>query len=357
MSNPYVGLPPRAYWRSGVADVSFLEMQDVYRPRYEISRESTRIAAAGSCFAQHIGRQFKARGYQFVDVEKPLPMLPESAWNDYGFNMYSARYGNLYSARQLLQMFRRAHGLFTPEEDVWEKNGRFYDPFRPNIEKNGYATPEEVRRDRDFHLAAVRRILEQTDVFVFTFGLTEAWECIADGAILPTCPGTVAGQFDPEKYRFVNFSYEDVLGDFTAFKDFAEGIRPGIRFLITVSPVPLTATASDQHVLPATVYSKSVLRTVCGTLYQKYENVDYFPSFELVSSHPGRAMFFRPNLREVSPVGVAHVMDAFFGPHTAGQAAPEPEPVSAEKAPARAKPRMSEDDLVCEEALLEEFGR
>ena len=173
--NPYENLPPKAFWRRAVAENSMYDVSGLWNPKFKLSPKMP-VSTYGSCFAQHIGRQFKARGYQFVDVEKPLPMLPESAWNDYGFNMYSARYGNLYSARQLLQMFRRAHGLFTPEEDVWEKNGRFYDPFRPNIEKNGYATPEEVRRDRDFHLAAVRRILEQTDVFVFTFGLTEAWD-------------------------------------------------------------------------------------------------------------------------------------------------------------------------------------
>ena len=193
MSHPYIGLPQEAYWRSGVADVSFLELQNVYRPRFDISRSQTRIAAAGSCFAQHIGRQFKTRGYRFVDVEKPCELLPPESYSDFGFNMYSARYGNLYSARQLLQMFRRAHGQFTPLEDVWEKDGRFYDPFRPTIEPKGYATRDEVLRDRAYHLSAVRKILEQTDVFVFTFGLTEAWERIADGAILPTCPGTVAG--------------------------------------------------------------------------------------------------------------------------------------------------------------------
>lgn len=355
MPHPYENLPPKAYWRSGVADVSFLELKDVYTPRFEIDRNSTRIAAAGSCFAQHIGRQFKTRGYKFIDVEAPLEIMPKTAYADYGFDMYSARYGNLYSARQLLQMFRRAHGHFTPQEDVWEKNRRFYDPFRPAIEKNGYASADEMRRDRAHHLVSVRKMLEQTDVFVFTFGLTEGWECIADGAILPTCPGTVAGEFDPEKYRFVNFSYEDVMADFSAFMALAQEIKPDMRFLITVSPVPLTATASEQHVLPATVYSKSVLRTVCGTLYAKHDCVDYFPSYELVSSHPGRAMFFRPNLREVSPVGVAHVMDAFFGPITQSQ--PEQATVNSEPSTIKAPPPMNEDDLVCEEALLEEFGR
>ena len=69
-ANPYVGLPQEAYWKSAVAELSPLEINDIYRPRFPISRDTV-IAAAGSCFAQHIGRQFKARGYKFLDVEPP----------------------------------------------------------------------------------------------------------------------------------------------------------------------------------------------------------------------------------------------------------------------------------------------
>ena len=39
---------------------------------------------------------------------------------------------------------------------------------------------------------------------------------------------------------------------------------PKLRILLTVSPVPLTATAGDDHVLLATTYSKSVLRAGRG---------------------------------------------------------------------------------------------
>ena len=37
-------------------------------------------------------------------------------------------------------------------------------------------------------------------------------------------------------------------------------MNPKARLVLTVSPVPLAATASGSHVLPATIYSKSVLR-------------------------------------------------------------------------------------------------
>ena len=351
MENPYTAQPKKAFWRSGVSDVSPLEFVDVYRPRFPVT-DDTKIAAAGSCFAQHIGREFKKRKFQFLDCELPPPQMSAADYERFGFNMYSGRYGNLYSVRQLLQLFQRALGLFSPEETLWRSADRYYDPFRPAIEPGGFASETELRNDVQYHLQRARTLLSDADLFVFTFGLTEAWIANADGAVLPTCPGTVAGEFDDRRYHFHNFNYREVLEDAEAFIALALAHNPEMRFLVTVSPVPLTATASQDHVLPATVYSKSVLRAVCGELKNKYAQLDYFPSYELVASHPMRAMFFQPNLRAVSPVGVKHVMDVFFGADRDVTPAPP-----RSKAPAAPVPALDDDDVVCEEAILETFFR
>lgn len=342
--NPYAKLPPEAFWRSGVADRSPLHIDGIYAPRFLIAKTDP-IAAAGSCFAQHIGRQFKERGYHFLDIE-PAPLaLPAHRHAEFGLGLYSARYGNVYTVRQLLQLFKRASGAFRPQETCWEKDGRYCDPFRPAIEPGGFMSRAELEADCHAHLDALSSLLSQTSVFIFTFGLTEAWECKADGAVLPTCPGTVAGAFDPERYAFVNFDYPETLSDAEEFIALALAANPTMRFLLTVSPVPLTATMSGDHVLTATIQSKSVLRAVCGTLRRKYACVDYFPSYELAASHPTRAMFFEPNLRIIAPRGVAHIMQAFFAAH--GEAA-------AHKA---VKPELHPDDLACEDELLERFAR
>ncbi len=349
MDHPYKNLEKRAFWKSAVSNLNPLEFQDIYRPRFPIT-QNTGIAAAGSCFAQHIGHQFKNRGYRFIDVEPAPRFIGEKDINRFGFDLYSARYGNVYSVRQLLQLFQRAFGLFTPEETVWESKGRFYDPFRPSIEPNGFATREEAERDIEYHLQQVRAILGRTELFVFTFGLTEGWVNTSDGSALPTCPGTIAGEYDDKKYAFHNYTHAEVLADAKSFIAFALERNPNMKFLFTVSPVPLTATASGHHVLPATVYSKSVLRGVCGELYDAFPQVDYFPSYELVSAHPMRAMAYNPNLRSVASEGVRHVMDVFFNAiggadalAPADQPAATPEPKSAA-------------DLACDELILQEFG-
>lgn len=44
-----------------------MELEDVYIPKFEIAKTDT-IVAAGSCFAQHIGKQFKLRGYGYLGM-------------------------------------------------------------------------------------------------------------------------------------------------------------------------------------------------------------------------------------------------------------------------------------------------
>ena len=353
--HPYHNLPPAAYWRSAVAEVNPLEMTSLYRPRFELTR-NMKIATAGSCFAQHIGRTFKTRGYNVLDVESAPAFLQEEDHVRFGFGMYSARFGNIYTIRHLVQLFKRASGDFKPDEQLWKTNGRYYDPFRPSVEPSGFATPEEAFKDIAYHLAQVNKLLGQTDVFVFTFGLTEGWLVQSDGAALPTCPGTIAGDFDPTRYIFKNFNYESVLADAIEFIEMAREIRNHMRFLVTVSPVPLPATASGHHVLPATVYSKSVLRAVCGALVEKYDYVDYFPSFEIISSHPMRGMFYKENMRKVTPQGVEHVMNCFFRAH--GHAEFSPIPSTSKAQNAQFEPvEVDEYELACDELMLEQYAR
>lgn len=100
--NPYIGLPKRNFWRSAVADLNPLELTELYLKRFEIG--SKRIAAAGSCFAQHIGRQFAARGFNYIDVEPAPPGFPATLKSEFGYGLFSARFGNIYTARQRLQL-------------------------------------------------------------------------------------------------------------------------------------------------------------------------------------------------------------------------------------------------------------
>lgn len=309
--NPYTAMPDRAFWKKAVADLHFMDTADLWDPMP--LKRSDRVATAGSCFAQHIGNNLALRGADFMDMEPAPPLFASTdEARHFGFGVFSCRYGNIYTSRQLLQLFDEAHGARTPSERVWQKNGRFYDALRPGVDPVGQDSAESVLALREHHLIRVREMFAGLDVFVFTMGLTEGWEAVADGTIYPTAPGTIAGEYDPAAYRFRNLRHAEILTDMKDFRNRLKGVNPRARILLTVSPVPLTATASQDHVLVATTYSKSVLRAVAGELAEDHEDVFYFPSYEIISSHPGQGRFFNRDQRTVNPSGVDFVMRHFF---------------------------------------------
>src|SRR5262249_55622616 len=132
-----------------------------------------------------------------------------------------------------------------------------------------------------------------------------------DGAVYPMCPGTAAGSFDPDKHEFVNFTFSEVYADLRYVVRLLSRIRPHIRLIFTVSPVQLTATASGEHVLTATTYSKSLLRTVAGQIAKEYPSVDYFPSYEIVTAPVFRGASYADDMRAVTSSGAAFVMERF----------------------------------------------
>ena len=349
MKNHYSKLKPTAFWRSAVAESAHLDMRQIYEKKWRIWH-NWKIATAGSCFAQHIASHMRTNGYRVMDVE-PAPWgLPAEHRTTYGFGLYSARYGNIYTARQLRQLAEEALTDDWQDPLIWEHEGRYYDAIRPNIEPGGFATPELVVKAREYHLKCVKEMFLDCDVFIFTLGLTEAWRHKESGRIVPIAPGVIAGADIIDSYEFVNFDFNEVMSDMKTFMNVVAAARTkphAVRYVLTVSPVPLTATASGNHVLTATTYSKSVLRAVAGALSERMNKVDYFPSYEIVTNPAARGTFFSPNLRSVRKEGVEVVMDTFFHHHPPAQAET---PTSTD-----AQAETGEDDVVCEEQLLEAF--
>ncbi len=345
--SPYKGREAKSFWKQSVAGRAPHQLPGLYSRKFGIA-PTDGIMTAGSCFAQHIARHLRAAGYNVLDTEPAPPWMSAETAQRYGFGTYSARFGNIYYVRQFLQLVQEATGRRTPADIAWEKDGRFFDALRPAVEPHGLETAELVSLHREQHLARVRQLLAGTSVLVFTLGLTEGWVHTASGTLYPTAPGTIAGDYDPATYHFHNFSYAEVHADLIELRQLLQQLSPGLKIILTVSPVSLAATAGGEHVLPATVYSKSVLRAAAGALAGEFADVDYFPSYEVITGAPSGNSLLDATLRNVTPEGVETVMGYFFAEHPVHAVAADPAP-GQPAAP-------SAEAVLCEEALLEAFG-
>ena len=341
---PYTGLPDYHFWRRSVASVEAHLLDPVVKARFSIA-PSDRIATAGSCFAQHIARRLRALGDYYLIAEDGAH-LPEAERAKRQYGVFSARYGNIYTAAQLWQLWREAYGEWAPDEPVWRTpGGGWIDPLRPSVEL--FNSAEETKDDRRRHLAAVRGIFESCNILVFTLGLTEAWRSRIDGTVYPLAPGVAGGIYDPERYGFVNFTPGEVEESLTLFLEAVKLRNPALRVILTVSPVPLAATYEDRSVLVSTTYSKAALRVAAEAMIRRYDWIDYFPSYEIITGSPTGGLYYREDDREVNSLGVAHVM-RLFERHYINNAG-----VATAENPWCAPGLAEAETILCDEALID----
>lgn len=317
--NPYAGLQNYQFWRRAIEAVDSSMVDPVVGSKFKLS-VSDKVATAGSCFAQHISRTLASNGFTYYVTETGTGVDDsEHSLKDLNYGVFSARYGNIYTSRQLVQLFDRAYGRFSPLDNAWRrKDGRYVDPFRPLVEPLGYASAADVEIARASHFDSVREMFENMTVFVFTLGLTEAWRRKDDGAVFPLAPGVAAGAMDGDIYEFVNFETHEVIEDLQQFLLRLESVNADCKVILTVSPVPLIATYEQRHVLASTTYSKSALRAAADHIVRRYSSCEYFPSYEIITGNFSRGAYFEADLRSVREEGVGHVMRLFMEHYSQG---------------------------------------
>lgn len=351
MTHPYSNLKDRNFWYKAMTAPAPGHIDPVGDKK--IIKPVDRVSTMGSCFAQHLSKNIAKSGFCYFVAESAPSGIAEAEAQLRNYGVFSARYGNVYTAKQAVQLFDRAFGSFIPDENIWEKGHCFVDAFRPQVEPKGFATKAQLLEDRAHHLACVKRIFLESEWFIFTLGLTEAWRSKRDGSIFPVAPGVSGGSFDTSEHEFINFTAAEVTADLGEFFTKIKAVNPAINILLTVSPVPLIATYEDRHVWVSTTASKAALRVAADEVQKAFNHVIYFPSYEVITSPATGGRYYADDLRQVTDIGVKHVMRLFYK-HFMFEGEP-----AATQAPA---PKPSEGfreatDIVCDEEEIERAVR
>ena len=279
-------------------------------PGFTVEPED-RIFAIGSCFAREVETHLRKLGFAvdsyaapgtFGDYETPNPRYPAS-----GFL-------NKYNPESIYQELQWAldPALHFPPEALQEVQGGMW--------RDVMAFPAFGERPSDEMLEihcrmtdVVRRIAK-CRVVVVTLGLVEVFYDTETGLYANTTPHLTAS---PGRYEFGVLTYPEVMDALARIHGVLSAYgHPDVRIVVTVSPVPLDATFTNEDIVVANTYSKSLLRQAAGEWAQANRNVHYFPSYEIVmnSSH-SRAWFM--DGRHVRPDMVAHIMQTFADAYAA----------------------------------------
>lgn len=304
MQHPYKKLNKNKFWKS----INSGEI-DLGKAKFSIS-SSDKIISAGSCFASNIISYLESYGLEYIKAEK-RPFGLADLVDNYFYDTYSARYGNIYNPRQLLQLIQRATGEIKPVERYWIQGNKFIDPYRPGL-KFKPESESEFELETKSHFSKIRYLISEANVFIFTSGLSEIWFNAKDKIVYPACPGTIAGEFDPSIHIFHLLNSHEIYEDLVKCRVAIMSVNPKIKFIFSVSPVPMIATASDKTILVANSTSKANLLDATIRMCEEFQNCEYFPAYDLVFSNTSKMAVFEPDGRTVKKIVIDMVMDKFF---------------------------------------------
>jgi hypothetical protein len=271
--------------------------------------KSTPIATAGSCFAFEISTVLQEQGYNYLIAERPDDPREGVIVNGYNpgdpYVRFSGNYGLLFNSPSLLRIAERAFGTREFKKLLVPEGDGFIDPYRENVY---FRNQQAYLDDYPKHTEALRKILTETEVFVYTMGLNECWVYRDDKTAISRNPRA-------NFYALVEHKRLTVQENVHYIEEFFRLCRrhnPKMKLILSVSPIPFLATGlSDvSHVVEANCHSKSVLRVAAQELVEKHEDIHYFPSFEMV-------MFtlddpWESDLRHVKRDAVREVVNVFY---------------------------------------------
>lgn len=286
-----------------------LSKEAIWTPKFLLTKKHS-IATVGSCFAKHISKALITRGYTCLDADLPVNELSSDSLRFFNDGNRSSREVNIFTAALLKQWLTWALTNEPVPDEAWVRSGRFHDPFgSTSVESTGFFSYEEMKASRDCTLKVIRDVFTQADLFIFTLGSAEAWINTENACVYP---GTVCGEFDVKKYKLKSYDYNEVRRDLRESFELVKKINPGMKILLTVSAAPLTFVATHKHILVATAHAKSTLRAVAGDMATARADIDYFPSYELITVFPSRGVFDQENPGPVTPESFDFVINTFF---------------------------------------------
>jgi tetratricopeptide (TPR) repeat protein len=125
--------------------------------------------------------------------------------------------------------------------------------------------------------------ISQSNIFILTLGVAPAFFDAQTGEFVLPSPNSLNTRVLAEKYTFRTTSVQENIENVKYLIDFIRNISPKINIVITVSPVPLLASFEFESCVQADCLSKSTMRLVAHEIVNNsgYDNITYFPSFEI----------------------------------------------------------------------------
>lgn len=238
---------------------------------------SDKIMMLGSCFAENIGQ--KMRQAKLNVVVNPFGIL---------FNPESIA----------IAIEQALAGSPVTDSDVFLHNG-LWSGFGFH---GSFSSPDkdDALRKMNNGISLAHSQTAGLTRLILTFGTAFVYRNIADGRVVANCHKLPAANFVREM-----LTVENITSRYSALIDRLREINPGLQIVLTVSPVRHLRDGAHQNQL-----SKATLLLAADQLVGRFDNVHYFPSYELLMDDLRDYRFYDADMCHPSAMAVDYIWQA-----------------------------------------------
>jgi hypothetical protein len=241
---------------------------------------NTPILTVGSCFADAIGLRLKNN--KFKTLVNP--------------------FGVLYNPISIHKALRYAIHQEPPGDHTYLNSNELnlnYD-FH-----SGFAHPE-----KNVLLSQVQNVIGSSHFFLkdakwilITYGTAWVYSRVDTGEIVANCHKIPASAFTK-----LLLTGNEILESFKTFYDSLLTFNPGVRIILTVSPV-----RHLKDTLELNSVSKSVIRLACHQIAEKFPAVEYFPAYEIMMDDLRDYRFYKSDMLHPTEDAEDYIWQKFSG--------------------------------------------
>ena len=245
--------------------------------KFKINHQQN-ILTIGSCFSDEMGNRLV--DLKFKGLINPFGVI---------FNSYS-----IYKL-----ILRSLNKIYFTIEDV-HQNGEQFFCFDVHSSFNSL-TKEIILNHLNETIDLVHNQLLSCDVLILTLGTSWVYQNKHTNQIVANCHKIAAKQFDK-----MLLSTEENFKSLDLITSELIKLRPQIKIITTVSPV--------RHIKDGMIENNVSKARLLDALYQltnRYDEVDYFPSYELIMDDLRDYRFFKSDLIHPSEQAVEYIWEKF----------------------------------------------
>ena len=245
----------------------------------------------GSCFSENIG-------------DKLL---------DYRFRAEVNPFGILYNPMSISRAIRR----LISRKSFSETDLIFHNEMYHSLMHHGdYSEMDKnvCLKNISERFSAAADFIRETDVFLITFGTAYIYKWKATGEVVGNCHKIPADKFS----RF-RLSVDEIVAEWSEIiseiksKNGSQNKR--VKFLFTVSPIRHWKDGAHENQV-----SKSILHLAIDNLQSRFDDVHYFPAYEILLDELRDYRFFAEDMMHPSSVAIDYIWERFsevyFGDRT-----------------------------------------